>query len=107
MKKVAPYLLILTLWIASSFVPNHEHLDRSYYSCTNCCQVIATPQRPNTSGCSSQSNYGYHSWNNIGEVGQDAYGCKNCGTSVYVRSRPSTSGCCSNANYGYHSWSKY
>ncbi len=109
MKKIILVCLIPILWVVSSFASHHEdeHLNRSYYSCKHCCQVIATSDRPRTNGCSAQSGYGYHSWNEIGEVGQDAYGCGHCSITVYVNGRPRTGGCCSNAGYGYHSWNKY
>jgi len=113
MKKIAFSFLMLIpiLWVALSFAPTHEHeqFDRSYYSCSYCCQVVATQNYPNDSGCSKGDVLKRHNWNFIGKAGQDAYGCSYCNTTVYINGYPSTNGtCCAGGDVlKRHNWSKY
>jgi len=72
----------------------------NWYQCKKCGAAIKKESSPNSSGCPSGS---YHSWQNLGEVGQNNYQCKKCGLVVQTKSTPSSSGCPSSS---YHSWTK-
>lgn len=71
-----------------------------WYHCKSCNLKIEAPQKPSSSGCSSDR---FHSWTNLGEVGNHAYSCKSCGTSVYTINKPTSSGC---SRDRFHSWTK-
>lgn len=72
----------------------------NWYHCKNCNIKIETEKQPTSLNCSSST---FHSWTNLGEVGNQAYSCKNCGTTVYTTKQPTSLNC---SRETFHKWTK-
>ena len=68
------------------------------YQCKKCGTLVRSTSTPSSLNCLAK---GSHSWQNLGEMGNENYCCKKCGTWVMSRSRPSSLGCPTGSS---HSW---
>ena len=68
------------------------------YQCKKCGTLVRATSTPSSLNCMSG---GSHSWQNLGDFGEENYCCKKCGTWVMSRTTPSSLGCPAGSS---HSW---
>lgn len=75
-------------------------MNSHWYSFKSCATTIKKDSSPSMVGCSKSS---FHTWYNLGEVGDTNYSCKNCGKTIQTNGVPSMAGC---SKSSFHSWYK-
>ena len=69
------------------------------YLCSKCGSLTKAKSWPSSVGCIKQGLF--HSWRDIGEVGNDGFQCETCNTVVYSNKIPTRLGC---PGDGFHKW---
>lgn len=70
------------------------------YCCNTCGVTHESNSTTSINGCQKST---FHTWTNLGLVGDKTFLCKNCGIKIHSKSTPSLNGC---PNKTFHSWNK-
>lgn len=70
-----------------------------WYYCTKCKTLVRQSKKPSGINCIRE----YHSWVNLGEVGDTNYRCNKCGMTLYTKNKPNSLHCDA---FAYHFWTK-
>lgn len=76
-------------------------MDIKNYLCRKCGLLVNAKSLPSTAGCIKEGLF--HSWRDIGEVGNNAFQCESCTTVVYANEVPTRLGC---PGDGFHKWNE-
>ena len=71
------------------------------YQCRKCGTLVAKDGHPNSEGCPTDN---WHSWCELGDVGQNTFQCRICGTVINSKYTPPNSGDGFNFCGNAHSW---
>lgn len=71
-----------------------------WYQCNKCSTTIKSETFPISNKCAKAPS---HSWNKLGEVGDNNYHCSKCSTTIQTKSTPISCIC---PNAASHSWKK-